>query len=82
MEKNKQQKYVQKMKEKGKSRINAYISNENYNFIDELMEKEDLISLPLSKGFILDLALTNLVMSLDSGESLDNIAIKHLKRVG
>ncbi len=81
MENNKQQKYVQKMKEKGKSRINAYISNENYKFIDDLIEKEDLMSLSLSKGAILDLALTNLAISLDSGESLDSLAINHLERI-
>ena len=81
MENNKQQKYVQKMKEKGKSRINAYISNENYKFIDDLIEKEDLMSLSLSKGAILDLALTNLAISLDSGESWDSLAINHLERI-
>lgn len=81
MEKNNQREYVQRMKEKGRTRINAYISNENYKFIDDLMEKEDLMTLSLSKGAILDLALTSLFICLDSGESLDNIAINHLERI-
>lgn len=63
-----------------KSRINAYISNRNYEFINELMSKGELISMRLSKGAILDLALTNLFMSLDCGESLETIAINHLER--
>ncbi len=68
------------MKKKDKSRINAYISNRNYEFINELMNKGELISMKLSKGAILDLALTNLFMSLDCGESLETIAINHLER--
>lgn len=63
-----------------KSRINAYISNRNYEFINDLMSKGELISMKLSKGAILDLALTNLFMSLDCGESLETIAINHLER--
>lgn len=63
-----------------KSRINAYISNRNYEFINDLMSKGELISMKLSKGAILDLALTNLYMSLDCGESLETIAINHLER--
>ena len=81
MEKTNQQAYIEKMKEKGRTRINAFISNENYRFIDDLMEKEDLMTLSLSKGAILDLALTSLFISLDSGESLENIAINHLERI-
>lgn len=81
MEKTNQQAYIEKMKEKGRTRINAFISNENYRFIDDLMEKENLMTLSLSKGAILDLALTSLFISLDSGESLENIAINHLERI-
>lgn len=81
MEKTNQQVYIEKMKEKGRTRINAFISNENYRFIDDLMAKENLMTLSLSKGAILDLALTSLFISLDSGESLENIAINHLERI-
>ena len=44
------------------------------------MSKGELISMRLSKGAILDLALTNLFVSLDCGESLETIAINHLER--
>lgn len=67
-------------KKESKCRINAYISKVNYDFIDDLMAKSELINMRLSKGAILDLALTNLFMSLDSGESLDMIAINHIER--
>ena len=67
-------------KKQSKCRINAHISRVNYSFIDDLMAKGELISMRLSKGAILDLALTNLFMSLDSGESLDVIAINHIER--
>ncbi len=67
-------------KKESKCRINAHISKVNYTFIDDLMAKGELISMRLSKGAILDLALTNLFMSLDSGESLETIAINHLER--
>lgn len=63
-----------------KCRINAHISRVNYKFIDDVMAKGELISMRLSKGAILDLALTNLFLSLDSGETLDNIAINHIER--
>ena len=43
------------------------------------MTKGELISMKLSKGAILDLALTNLFKTLDDGESLDEIAIYHLE---
>ena len=68
------------MNAKNKSRINAWISSMNYKFIDDIMEKRDIMGMKLSKGLILDLALTSLFISLDSGESLDNIAINHLER--
>ncbi len=67
-------------KGKKKCRINAHISRVNYKFIDELLAKKDICSMRLSKGAILDLALTNLNMSLESGESLDMIAINHIER--
>lgn len=49
--------------------------------LDELMKKEHLISMTLSKGAILDLALTNFFNSLDVGESLESLAIQHLERI-
>ena len=63
-----------------KSRINAWISKMNYGFIDEIMEKRDIMGMKMSKGLILDLALTNLFISLESGESLDLIAVNHIER--
>ena len=63
-----------------KCRINAYISKKNYTAIDELMKNEHLISMTLSKGAILDLALSCFFNALQS-ESLENIAIQHLERV-
>lgn len=65
---------------KEKCRINAYISKVNYQFINELLLKKDICSMRLSKGAILDLALTNLFLSLESGEVLDMIAINHIER--
>ena len=76
---NKQSMIASNLKKEDKSRINAYISKRNYNFITDLMRKGELISMKLSKGAILDLALTNLFMSLDDGESLEAIAIYHLE---
>lgn len=64
-----------------KCRINAYISKKNYTAIDELMKNEHLISMTLSKGAILDLALSVFFRSLDVGESLESLAIQHLERV-
>lgn len=63
-----------------KCRINAYISKKNYTAIDELMKNEHLISMTLSKGAILDLALSCFFNALQS-ESLENLAIQHLERV-
>jgi hypothetical protein len=62
-----------------KARINAFISRKNYEGIDDLMNKGELISMKLSKGAILDLALTHLFNSLEIGETLENIAIHHLE---
>lgn len=64
-----------------KSRINAWISKMNYKKIDKLMKNGELVSMKLSKGAILDLALTNMFNSLSSGESLENIAIQHLEAI-
>ena len=64
-----------------KCRINAYISKKNYLAIDGLMKKDELISMKLSKGAILDLALTCFFKSLDVGESLESMAIHHLERI-
>ena len=66
------------MTKEDKHRINAFISKNNYNKVTELMNKEELINMKLSKGAILDLALSNLFDTLEY-ESLKNIAIKHLE---
>lgn len=72
---------VIKLKEKSnKCRINAYISKKNYTAIDELIENEHLISMTMSKGAILDLALSCFFNALNV-ESLENLAIQHLERV-
>lgn len=63
-----------------KCRINAYISKKNYLAIDELMKKEHLISMTLSKGACLDLALSCFFKALEC-ESLENLAIQHLERI-
>ena len=56
-------------------RINAFISQTNYKLIDELIENKSLYGMKLTKGTVLDLALTSLFTSLESGESLENIAL-------
>ena len=61
-------------------RINAKISKENYSAIDELMKKEHLISMKLSKGAILDIALSCLFNAVEC-ESLESLAIQHLERI-
>lgn len=63
-----------------KCRINAYISKKNYVDIDELMKNEHLITMSLSKGAILDIALSCFFKALDV-ESLENLAIQHLERI-
>lgn len=45
------------------------------------MNKESLISMTLSKGAILDLALSCFFRSIDVGESLESLAIQHLERI-
>lgn len=61
-------------------RINAKISKENYLAIDDLMKKEHLISMKLSKGAILDIALSCLFNALEY-ENLESLAIQHLSRI-
>ena len=67
-------------KKEEKCRINVHISKVNYKFVDDVMAKGKLIGMSLSKGAIVDLALTSLFMSLEAGESLDIIAINHIER--
>lgn len=61
-------------------RINAKISKQNYFAIDDLMRTEHLISMKLSKGSILDIALSSLFNALKY-ESLESLAIQHLERI-
>lgn len=61
-------------------RINAKISKTNYLAIDDLMKKEHLISMKLSKGAILDIALSCLFNALEY-ENLESLAIQHLSRI-
>ena len=67
------------MSNKEKKRINAFISKENYEGIDKVMNDNELISMRLSKGAILDLALSNLFKTLEY-ESLESIAIQYLEK--
>ncbi len=67
------------MSNKEKKRINAFISKENYEGIDKVMNDNELISMRLSKGAILDLALSNLFKTLEF-ESLESIAIQYLEK--
>ena len=61
-------------------RINAKISKHNYLAIDDLMKKDELISMKLSKGAILDIALSCLFNALEY-ENLESLAIQHLSRI-
>ena len=61
-------------------RINAKISKHNYIAIDDLMKKDELISMKLSKGAILDIALSCLFNALEY-ENLESLAIQHLSRI-
>ena len=61
-------------------RINAKISKTNYVAIDEMMKKEHLISMKLSKGAILDIALSCMFKAVEC-ESLESLAIQHLERI-
>lgn len=69
------------MKSNNKARINAYISPKNYNTIDEVMVNHKLGVTTLSKGLILDLALTKFFKDLENGESLENMAVQFLKSI-
>ena len=62
-------------------RINAKISKQNYDDIDELMKNGQLISMKISKGAVLDIAVSCMFRSLESGESLESLAIQHLERL-
>lgn len=62
-----------------KSRINAWISPKNYQAIDNIMENNTLGTMKLSKGLVLDIALANLVHSLDVGETIESLAIQFLE---
>ena len=66
--------------EKQIQRINAKISKQNYSAIDELMKQEQLISMTLSKGAILDIALSVMFEALEC-ESLESLAMQHLERI-
>ena len=61
-------------------RINAKISKHNYIDIDELMKRDELISMKMSKGAILDIALSCLFNALEC-KSLESLAIQHLARI-
>ena len=61
-------------------RINAKISKHNYVAIDDLMKKDELISMKLSKGAILDIALSCMFNSLEH-ETHEALAIQHLSRL-
>ena len=61
-------------------RINAKISKQNYFAIDDLMKSEHLISMKLSKGAILDIAVSCLINALQH-ETLESLAIQHLARI-
>ena len=63
----------------GKSRINAWISPKNYEAIDRIIEDNKLGTMKLSKGLVLDIALANLVHSLDVGETIESLAIQFLE---
>ena len=62
-------------------RINAQISRKNYVDIGKLMKNEQLISMKLSKGAVLDIALSTLFNALAVGESIESLAIQHLERI-
>ena len=69
------------MKEKKEiTRINAKISKQNYSNINKLMKTEQLMSMTLSKGAILDIALSCLFNALEY-ENLESLAIQHLSRI-
>ena len=61
-------------------RIHSKISKHSYVAIDELMKKDELISMKMSKGAILDIALSCLFNALEC-KSLESLAIQHLARI-
>ena len=61
-------------------RINAKISRRNYVAIDDLMKKEHLSSMKMSKGLVLDIALSCLFNALEH-ENLDALVIQHFSRI-
>ena len=61
-------------------RINAKISKLNYVAIDELMKTEHLSSMKMSKGLVLDIALSCLFNSLEH-ENLDALIVQHFSRI-
>ena len=63
----------------GKSRINAWISPKNYQAIDVIIADNKLGTMKLSKGLVIDIALANLVHSLDVGETIETLAIQFLE---
>ena len=66
-------------KSSDKSRINAWISPKNYQAINNIMENNKLGTMTLSKGLILDIALANLIHSLEIGETIETLAIQFLE---
>ena len=77
--KNNKNKTVNDVELRNKSRINAYISTKNYNAISEIISKYSLGSMKLSKGLVLDIAISQLVQALDVGESIESLAIQFLE---
>ena len=67
-------------KNKEITRINAKISKQNYSNINKLMKTEQLMSMTLSKGAILDIALSCLFNALEH-KNLESLAIQHLERI-
>ena len=65
---------------KANCRINAKISKQNDSNINKLMKTEQLMSMTLSKGAILDIALSCLFNALEY-ENLESLAIQHLSRI-
>ena len=62
-----------------KSRINAFISKNNYENIDKIIENNNLGTMKVSKGLVLDIAIAQLVQALDVGESFESLAIQFLE---
>ena len=67
-------------KKNGRCRINAYVSKVNYAFIDDFMANHKIANMRMTKGVILDIALSTLFNALQH-ESLESLAIQHLARI-